>query len=264
MPVEPGQPARYWLALSEQRVALNPLLGQRITLEYRGNIHCVACGRRTNRSYSQGHCYPCMRQLASCDLCIIKPELCHFHKGTCRDPAWGEANCMRPHIVYLANSSGLKVGITGKTQAPTRWLDQGATQALPIFEVPTRRMAGLLEVQLAQHVADKTNWRKMLGGAAAPLVMDQEAKALLAQAGDLGHDLEPRQAEQIKRLSGDGNRSFEFPVDTYPEKVKSMTFDKTPSVEGILEGIKGQYLILDSGVINIRRHSGYQVTLTHD
>jgi hypothetical protein len=65
----------------------------------------------------------------------MKPETCHYHLGTCREPDWAQNHCFRPHIVYLANSSGVKVGITRKTQIPTRWLDQGASQALPIFEV---------------------------------------------------------------------------------------------------------------------------------
>jgi hypothetical protein len=265
MPVEPGPPAQYTFALSDARVPMNPLMGTAISLEYTGNIHCVECGRKTKKSFSQGHCYPCMQRLASCDSCIVKPELCHYHKGTCRQPEWGEANCMSPHIVYLANSSGLKVGVTRKTQVPTRWLDQGATQALPIFEVPTRRIAGLVEVALAKHVADKTDWRKMLRGSADPLVLDEKAQALLAEAGGVLDDIDLEDGQTIERLPGEGaDWAFDFPVEQHPEKVKSMTLDKIPKVEGVLQGIKGQYLILDTGVINIRRHGGYEVVFTYD
>ena len=268
MPVEPGavgQTAQYALLIGEEKVPLNPLLGTHISLEYTGNINCVSCGRKTKKSFNQGHCFPCMKKLASCDSCIVKPELCHYHEGTCREPEWGEANCMSPHIVYLANSSGLKVGITRKNQVPTRWLDQGATQALPIFEVPTRRLAGLVEVGLAKHVADKTDWRKMLKGSADELDLAEKAEDLLGAAPEALEGL-PLEADQaIQRLeAADAHWSFEFPVEQHPEKVKSMTFDKLAKVEGILQGIKGQYLILDTGVINIRHHGGYEVTFSYD
>jgi len=264
MPVVPGTPAQYSLAIGDSSVALNPLIGTNISIAYAGKINCVSCGRRTRKSYSQGHCYPCMQELASCDSCIIKPELCHHHQGTCREPEWGTSNCMTPHIVYLANSSGLKVGITRKNQVPTRWLDQGATQALPIFEVPTRRAAGLLEIQLAKYVADKTNWRTMLRGASTPLALEEEAQALLAKAGNLTQALKREEDQQIEALTGNERSwSFDFPVVTHPVKVSSMTLDKLPLVEGHLQGIKGQYLILDNGVINIRRHTGYEVTFTY-
>ena len=268
MPVEPGedgQAARYSLLIGDKKIPLNPLLGTHISLEYTGIINCVNCGRKTKKSFNQGHCFPCMKKLASCDSCIVKPELCHYHEGTCREPEWGKANCMSPHIVYLANSSGLKVGITRKNQVPTRWLDQGATQALPIFEVPTRRLAGLVEVGLAKHVADKTDWRKMLKGTADKLDLAVKAEELLGAAPEALEDLPLEDGQAIQRLEAtDADWDFEFPVEQHPDKVKSMTFDKLDKVEGILQGIKGQYLILDTGVINIRRHGGYEVTFSYD
>ena len=268
MPVEPGedgQAAQYFLLIGDKKIPLNPLLGTHISLEYTGIINCVNCGRKTKKSFNQGHCFPCMKKLASCDSCIVKPELCHYHEGTCREPEWGKANCMSPHIVYLANSSGLKVGITRKNQVPTRWLDQGATQALPIFEVPTRRLAGLVEVGLAKHVADKTDWRKMLKGTADKLDLAVKAEELLGAAPEALEDLPLEAGQAIQRLEAtDADWDFEFPVEQHPDKVKSMTFDKLDKVEGILQGIKGQYLILDTGVINIRRHGGYEVTFSYD
>lgn len=162
MPAQLAATIDYQLAIGEHRISLNDYLGQSICLTHTGQIFCSACCRKTNKSYAQGHCFPCMRALASCDMCIMKPETCHYFAGTCREPEWGEQHCMVDHIVYLANTSGLKVGITRQTQVPTRWIDQGATQALPILRVATRQLSGLVEVALAELVADKTNWRTML------------------------------------------------------------------------------------------------------
>ena len=117
----------YSLPIGSEQVPLNPYIGKTIRLEYSGQINCIACGRKTKKSFNQGYCFPCMRSLAECDMCIVRPEQCHFDQGTCRDEQWALRHCMQEHIVYLANSSGLKVGITRHTQIPTRWIDQGAT-----------------------------------------------------------------------------------------------------------------------------------------
>jgi hypothetical protein len=258
-----GDVVNYELVLGDDTIALNPYIGGQISIEYTGAIHCVECGRKTKKSFSQGHCFPCMKRLASCDSCIIKPELCHYHEGTCREPQWGETHCMRPHIVYLANSSGLKVGITRKTQVPTRWMDQGATQALPMFEVNSRKLAGLVEVAIARHVADKTDWRKMLRGAAEPVAMADAATALLETAAADIDAVALTDGDEITPLAGQADEwSVTFPVEVAPEKVKGVTLDKVPHVQGQLQGIKGQYLILDTGVFNVRRHGGYEVTVT--
>ena len=164
MRTELVDPVHYQLPVGEVLIDLNPLLGQEISLVYSGKIFCIECARKTNKSFNQGYCFPCLRRLAACDTCIVRPELCHYHEGTCREPQWGEAHCMQPHVVYLANSSGLKVGITRKTQVPTRWIDQGAIQALPIVEVDTRLQSGLIETALKSTVNDKTDWRRMLKG----------------------------------------------------------------------------------------------------
>ena len=150
----------YQLSVGDALVNMNSLIGHNINMQFDGLINCIACGRKTSKSFNQGYCYPCMRSLAQCDSCIVKPELCHFAAGTCREPEWGLQHCMRDHYVYLANSSGLKVGITRGTQIPTRWMDQGASQALPIFRVKDRLTSGLVEVILKAHVADKTSWQR--------------------------------------------------------------------------------------------------------
>lgn len=160
MAIEPGaggEPARYALRAGDQRVGLNACLGRPVRLTWSGAIACTHCGRATRKSFAQGYCYPCFKKLAQCDTCIVKPETCHFFAGTCREPAWAERHCFQPHVVYLANSSGLKVGITRGTQVPTRWLDQGAIQALPILEVATRQQSGFVEMLFKEEVADRTN-----------------------------------------------------------------------------------------------------------
>ena len=258
------QPVIYSLPLGDSLLPLNQLLEKKIKLEYSGAIYCVACGRKTSKSFNQGYCYPCFQKLAQCDSCIIHPERCHFDQGTCREPAWGEKFCMQDHIVYLANSSGLKIGITRATQVPTRWVDQGATQALAIIRVRSRLQSGTLEVMFKQHVADKTNWRAMLKGDATELDMASEAQRLLTECESEIKELEERFGFfAISVLNGVEPVSISYPVVTYPTKITSLNFDKDPVVEGTLLGIKGQYLILDSGVINLRRFSGYEVTASH-
>jgi len=257
-----SQPVEYQLRLGKEEIPLNPLLEKKISLQYSGLINCVNCGRKTNKSFNSGYCYPCFQRLAECDSCIIHPEKCHFDQGTCRDPAWGERFCLQDHIVYLANSSGLKVGITRGTQVPTRWIDQGATQALAIIRVRTRLQSGAVEVMFKQFVADKTNWRDMLKGEATPLDMHAEATKLLGKCQSDLKELEDKFGFfAISVLNGVDVVSIAYPVASYPEKVSSLNFDKTPIVEGTLLGIKGQYLILDSGVINMRRFAGYEIAL---
>ena len=249
MRVLDASPIRYFLRLGEAEVAMNSFIGGRLSLTFTGRIACVACGRPTRNSFNQGHCYPCFSSLASCDLCILRPELCHFHRGTCREPAWGKSNCMRPHVVYLANSSGVKVGITAASHLSTRWIDQGATEAIPILRVGSRRESGILEAAFKEHVSDRTDWRRMLRGEPPP--------ADLAGQRD---DLFDRCRVEIESVCGwfwEGSvcaapdraklRRFRYPVREYPVKIKSLNPKKTPRVEGRLCGIKGQYLILDTG-----------------
>ncbi|NKB31893.1 MAG: DUF2797 domain-containing protein [Pseudomonadales bacterium] len=258
------QPVGYKIPLGEADIPLNPLIKKKIKLEHSGNIFCVHCGRKTNKSFNQGYCYPCFQKLAQCDSCIIHPEKCHFDQGTCREPAWGEKYCMQDHIVYLANSSGLKVGITRATQVPTRWIDQGATQALAVIRVRSRLQSGALEVMFKQHVADKTNWRDMLKGDAKPLDMIAESKRLVEECEAEIKELEDQFGFfAISVLNGIDPVEIKYPVTSYPEKIASFNFDKDPKIEAKLLGIKGQYLIFDGGVINLRRFSGYEIKLSH-
>ncbi len=256
-------PVDYRLPVGDALLPLNEHIGAPISLAFGGCITCIACGRNTSKSFNQGYCYPCFKRLARCDICIVRPESCHFHDGTCREPEWGETHCMQNHIVYLANSSGIKVGITRGTQIPTRWIDQGAAQALPVFRVGTRYQAGLLEVAFKQHVADKTDWRRMLKQ--APPLMDLLAardRLLDACGTDIDAVRERFGIDAVNFLDDAAPVHINFPIEVYPEKVVSQNFDKTPEISGRLNGIKGQYLILDSGVLNIRRFAGYEVSVT--
>jgi len=261
MRTELGEPVKYQLPIGDQLQDMNALIGQTVKLNYLGEINCVACGRKTNKSFSQGYCFPCMRSLPECDSCIVKPETCHFAAGTCRDEEWGKTNCFQDHYVYLANSSGIKVGITRGSQIPTRWMDQGATQALPIMRVKNRLHSGLVEVAIKAHVADKTDWRKMLKGVAEPLDMKVRRDELLALSSPELEKLKNDLGSDAIELLDEDVVEIHYPVEHYPEKIKSLNMDKTPEIGGVLEGIKGQYLIFDSGVINIRKYGGYLVEL---
>lgn len=260
MRVQLEQPVSYvWQAGSEE-AAVNSWLGKRLSIEFEGQINCVHCDRLTKKSFNQGYCYPCFQRLAQCDSCIVKPEKCHFSAGTCREPEWGASNCNIDHVVYLANTSGVKVGITRGTQVPTRWIDQGATQARPIARVSTRYQSGLLEVLLAQHVADKTAWQTMLKGNGADVDLEAHQQQLAELCADGIAGLQDAHGVQgIQWLEDSSTVSIDYPVLEWPVKVSSHNLDKTPRIEGTLLGIKGQYLMLDTGVINIRKYGGYNL-----
>jgi len=249
--------AHYKLSFDDQQVDMSSLVGQHIELTFNKTIQCAnpECKRITPKSYSQGYCFPCARSLARCDLCIMRPETCHYHLGTCREPEWGLSNCFKPHIVYLANSSGIKVGITRKTNTPSRWIDQGAISALPILEVKTRLESGLIEKALKSFITDKTNWRTMLKNETEPVDLVTTRTSLLGEVSSLVDELD------AKTLPDD-IINIDYPVLKYPTKVVSLSFDKNPVISGVLNGIKGQYLLLESGVLNVRKFSSYHLTLS--
>ena len=262
MQVELGEIVRYQLFPEQGGLCLNESLGQSIRLYFTGAIHCVACDRLTKKSFNQGYCFPCLRKLAACDSCIVSPEKCHLAEGTCREPDWAETHCQVPHIVYLSNTSSVKVGITRETQIPTRWIDQGATQAKPIARVQTRHQSGLLEVLCAQQVGDRTAWQTMLKGNGEPQDLEAIRQKVMASCKEGVADLQLQYGESAFELLEDAPETeIEYPVLNWPEKVKAHNFDKQPVVEGTLMGIKGQYLMLDTGVLNIRKFGGYEVEI---
>ncbi|HWI53634.1 MAG TPA: DUF2797 domain-containing protein [Symbiobacteriaceae bacterium] len=237
----------YSLQLGEQLIPLNPLIGSQITVTFEGERRCVHCNRKSNKLFNSGYCWPCFQNLAQNDMCQVKPHLCHYE--TCREQAWGDAHCMIPTYVYLAKSSDIKVGIT--RNVPGRWMDQGAVEAVPIALVPTRKMAGELELFLSQHMPDKTNWRKMLKGEVV------ETSLLEAREKVLG--MIPEEYRGYL-LSSEDLRTFQYPVNEYPEKIASHDLEKGPA-EGKLLGIKGSYLILSTGVLNVPKFTGFSVSV---
>ncbi len=252
-----GSTVDYYFSTDSGEIYLNDLLGEPISLKFSGKINCHGCGIHIIKSYGQGYCFNCFKSLAQCDLCIVKPELCHYHLDTCREPRWGDRFCNSQHILYLANSSGPKVGITREGNIPTRWVDQGAIEGLPIVSLPTRINSGLLEVECAKLVADKTNWRKMLSGAdqmvdlfgIKELIIEKLSTKIIENNGEI---LSDDRGDSVK---------IHYPILEYPQKINSLSLDKQREISGILNGVKGQYLILDIGVINIRKFSGYDVEL---
>ncbi|MDX1451810.1 MAG: DUF2797 domain-containing protein [Oleiphilaceae bacterium] len=264
MRVQPGDPAQYVLDLGGQEVAVNALLGKRLRICFEGEIRCSYCQRLTKKSFNQGFCYPCFQKLARCDRCIVSPELCHFHEGTCREPEWAQEHCMQDHIVYLANSTGVKVGITRRNQMPTRWLDQGAIQALPIARVSSRRMSGLIETTLGQWVNDKTNWRKLLKHDVVDIDLCRERDQLMQLAREaLQQVQEDNPDERVEWLIGEAPQRFEYPSLAWPEKAKTYNLDKQPEIEDTLIAIKGQYLIFEHASLNVRKYGSYQVSLSY-
>ena len=263
MQITPAAPAQYALPLNEKLLPLNEHIGQTIRLRHTGVILCTHCGRKTKKSFNQGYCYPCFQSLAQCDSCMMSPEKCHFDAGTCREPEWAQDFCMTDHFVYLANSTGVKVGITRSSQLPTRWLDQGAIQAVPIFRVATRQQSGFVEDALRSQVADRTNWRALLKGDVEPIDLIAIREQLLDSCAEPLQALQQRFGLQaIQPITDVDVLDIAYPVEAYPAKITSFNLDKNPVAEGTLIGIKGQYLLFDTGVINIRKYTSYQLSVS--
>ncbi|MEN9907401.1 MAG: hypothetical protein RLZZ540_542 [Bacteroidota bacterium] len=253
METEYGNPIQYYLVFESSFLNVNQLLDKNIAINFVG-FQCLNC-RKKKKIFRQGFCYDCFYSSAAVGDWIMKPELSTAHLGIAdRDLAYEEKVQLQPHIVYLALSSEIKVGVTRKTQVPTRWIDQGANEAIAIVEVPNRYLAGITEVALKNHYADKTNWRKMLTN-------DIEAVDLVAERLKL-QDLIPTEVQEYFYSDKNDLYQMEYPVLQYPAKVKSLSLDKTPHFEGKLTGIKGQYLLFEDGtVFNIRGSEGYVVRI---
>lgn len=254
METEYGKPIQYYLVFETSFLNVNQLIGKDIAIDFVG-FQCLNCNKK-KKIFRQGFCYECFYSSAAVGDWIMKPELSTAHLGIAdRDLAYEEKVQLQPHIVYLALSSEIKVGVTRKTQVPTRWIDQGASEAIAIVEVPNRYLAGITEVALKDHYADKTNWRKMLTN-------DIEAVDLVAQRLKL-ENLIPTEVQQYFYSEKNDLYQMEYPVLQYPSKVKSLSLDKTPNFQGKLTGIKGQYLLFEDGtVFNVRGSEGYVVSIS--
>lgn len=248
MMTENTSPVQYYLDMGDDFLNMNQLLDKTIEISFK-EYQCLSCGKN-KKIFRQGFCYDCFYNQPQAGDWIMRPELstAHLNKED-RDLEYEKAVQLQPHIVYLANSSNVKVGVTRKAQIPTRWIDQGAHEAIEIVEVPNRYLAGITEVALKEHVSDKTNWRKMLTNSITEVNLKEERGKLV--------DYIPEEAKQYY-LENNTETSIDFPVDQYPQKVKSLNLDKSPNFSGKLKGIKGQYLIFeDNTVFNVRNWEGY-------
>ena len=252
MKTELGSPIQYYMVFEADFLNVNQILDKELEIAFI-KFQCLNCGENLP-IFRQGFCRRCFYETPAAGDWIMRPELstAHLDKED-RDLDYEKKVQLQPHIVYLANSSNVKVGVTRKSQVPTRWIDQGAHEAIEIVEVPNRYLAGITEIALKEHVSDKTNWRKMLTNSL-------EDVDLVAWRSKLKPFI-PAEAEEYF-IDNQGETQLEFPVIQYPEKVKSLNLDKTPNYKGRLKGIKGQYLLFeDNTVFNVRGNEGYYVAL---
>ncbi len=244
----------YSLFLNDKPLLINDIVGKEIILEHTGVINCIKCGAVTKKSYAQGFCYNCMISASETEDCVLKPALCKAHLGIARDIEYAREHCLKPHFVYLSNTGVVKVGVTRQSQIPTRWVDQGATTAIKLCKTPNRHIAGMIEIHLNQFFTDKTLWRKMVTNNVENENMNQQKEIAISHLN-----------ETMKPFIDSENRVYNFiyPVNKYPAKPQTATFDKQNKFEGILTGVKGQYLIIDGEqVFNVRRHNGYEVNFS--
>ncbi|MQP25348.1 DUF2797 domain-containing protein [Flavobacterium sp. LMO8] len=253
MQTEFGNPIQYYLVFENSFLNINQLLGKEIEIEFQG-YQCLNC-YKAKKIFRQGFCYDCFMSSPAVGDWIMKPELSTAHLDIeDRDLAYEKRVQLQPHVVYLALSSEVKVGVTRKTQVPTRWIDQGAVQAIPIVEVPNRYLAGITEVALKNHFADKTNWRKMVQNEYLEVDLNNERNKVFDWLPNEVKDYFPKEEKIIQ---------LDFPVLQYPKKVTSLNLDKTPNLSGKLTGIKGQYLLFEDGtVFNVRTYEGYVVKMS--
>ncbi len=253
MITEYTSPIQYYLELSDSFINVNQLINKNISIVFE-KYQCLSCGKN-KKIFRQGNCYDCFYKSANVGEWIIKPELSKAHLGIeDRDLTYEKKVQLQPHIVYLALSSNVKVGVTRKPQIPTRWIDQGASKALAILETPNRYLAGITEVALKNYVADKTSWQKMLKNNVedADLILKKEALFQYI----------PEETKPYFLHKNEDVYTINFPVLQYPTKIKSLRLDKNPIIEGKLKGIKGQYLIFEDGsVFNVRNNEGNYVSL---
>lgn len=256
MQTEWSSPIEYYLVFKNNFINLNQVLDRQVKITF-VDYECLNCGAR-KKIFRQGFCYDCFYASPAVGDWIMRPELSTAHLGIAdRDLDYESRVQLQPHVVYLAVSSDVKVGVTRKTQIPTRWIDQGASSAIPIVEVPNRYLAGITEVALKTLFTDKTNWRKMLQNDVITTDLLEIRNTLLDK---LPEEVQPYFTSTTADIC-----ELNYPVLAFPEKIKSLNLDKTPSYQGVLKGIKGQYLLFEDGtVFNIRTYEGYVVQLTID
>ena len=256
MKTELNHPVQYYLPIGNNLLGMNQWIGKHIQFHFNGEINCLDCNQPIKKSFNQGFCYNCFQNSPMSSECIIKPELCRAHLGEGRDMEWEREHHLKDHYVYLAVSSGIKVGITRDTQVPTRWIDQGASYAVPIARTPNRYLCGMIEVSLKQHVSDRTAWQRMLKNEIAHIDLIEKREEVFKLIPSEYHKYLLKKEDIL---------NIQYPVNEYPTKVKSLSFDKTPTIQGSLMGIKGQYLLFEGGkVLNMRKYQAYVLEFSAD
>lgn len=262
MRVAATSPVSYWLedalqasdAPSANDLPVNALLGRPVELRFEGRLTCLACNKEVERVFDNGYCEICVRTRADADICMMRPERCHYGDpdNPCRDDSFAIERCFQPHYLYASLTSDVKIGITRASNVPARWMDQGAVAAITLARLPSRREVGLVEHALAASFKDRTHWMNMLRGTPDPALLDLAVAEIDQRLAELGVSgvLPP---EQRLRMT------FQYPMNVSLEKVKRLTFRRASRLQGVLLGVKGQYWVLDQGVLNVRRHSGYGV-----
>ena len=234
---------------------VNDFIGKKIKIKWSGRYICQSCAKTPNKLFGEGLCYPCFKTIPIASPCIIHPEKCRAHLGEGRDVEWEIKHHLQAHVVYLALSDVVKVGVTRDTQIPTRWIDQGAIKAIKLAETKNRYEAGCLEVALKSNFTDKTNWRKMVKNEIDDTIDLVEVKWNLHE--QLPFDMQDFFSED------DEVYDFNYPVIKFPKTINYISLDKQNEINSTLTGIKGQYLLFENeSVFNVRRHTGYEVSIT--
>lgn len=253
MQTELANPIQYYMVFESSFLNVNQLLGKEFEINFMG-YSCLHCSKK-KKIYRMGYCYDCFYVIPGAGDWIMRPELSTAHLDIAdRDLEYEKKAQLQPHIVYLASASDMKVGVTRKTQVPTRWIDQGATQAIPLVEVPNRYLAGITEVALKNHFSDKINWKRMLLNEISPIDLLERRRFV--------QPLLPDEVQQYFEITEEKLYELEYPVLEYPKKISSLNLVTTPVYQGKLTGIKGQYLIFEDGtVFNIRSYEGFAVRI---
>ena len=252
MITEYNSPIQYYLNFNDEILIINQLLDKKIKIRF-DHYKCLGCGL-DKEIFAMGYCKDCYFTSPYAGDWILRPELSKAHLGKeDRDLSVESQAQLQPHIVYLANSGGVKVGVTRKSQLPYRWIDQGAEYAIKLAETENRYEAGVIESILKKHVSDKTNYRKMLRESVPYIdlsIVKNELKTFIP--------------DQLENYILEDNEifNFQYPVIAYPHKVNSVNLKKVFEFEGILKGVKGQYLLFDNNMVfNVRNHEGFVIDL---
>ena len=246
-------PVRYIIDFDNDLIFLNQIIGKKIKIHKTGYC-CLSCLENI-QIFANGFCKKCFFESPIAGDWIMKPELSKAHLGIeDRDISYEKKVQLQNHIVYLSKTSGIKVGVTRSNNMSTRWIDQGAIEAVELIEVPNRYLAGVAEVKLKEKFSDKTNWRKMLTSNFEEADIIKNKKIALDELGSEFEEFFKTDSEVMK---------FNYQIDKSIDSVKSVSLKKSDDIEGKLIGIKGQYLIFeDSSVFNVRSNEGYVVDIS--